>query len=125
MSDVNVAENSAPIKTPEELKAEADQVAIKVRQDAVKEIVKVLVAELFASDKDFTVDELGWASDAFSQWLKICTTSTQQHDEFAKTNSDAQDKFYTLKVKDLKSTYVETPPAVVEAAPAVVSADTI
>ncbi len=104
-------------KTPEQIKAEEEATFIKGRQEAIKTVIKDLVKQLFASEHEFTVDELGWASDAFKQWLQISTTATKEHEEFAQTNQEAQNKFYSLKVKDLTSTY-EVPATTTEEAKA-------
>lgn len=100
----------APVVPAEPTEAEKQLAAFKVRQELVKTAIKGLVSTLFADPAEFTVDELGWASDAFKQWLQICTTATTQHEAFAKTNQDAQEAFYSLKVKDLTSTYAEKLP---------------
>lgn len=97
-------------KTPAELEA----AAIEARKKSVQESIKVLVEALVNDPCEFTVDELGWASDAFSQWLKIRSTATKEHEEFAAKNTAAQDEFYSKKFKDLTFIYNDKP---VEAAP--------
>lgn len=104
-----LASNQSPVpvvdKTLEQVaadQAEADLIAaVKVRQQALVDSVKALVEALVADVKEFTVDELGWASDAFKNLLTIRTTATVEHDAFAKVTKDAQDTYYSLKAKDL------------------------
>lgn len=103
-----------PVVVPEPTEEEKQQVVFKQRQELVKNAIKDVVATLFADPAEFTVDEMGWASDAFKQWLQICTTATVEHAAFAKANQDAQDTFYSFKVKDLTGTYAKKP---IEAVP--------
>lgn len=101
-------------KTPEQLAQEAEVAAEKVRQDAVVTSVKGLIDTLASDPLEFSVAELGWATDAFKTCLQIRVTATKEHNEFAQVNSDAQKKFYALKLKDLTSIY-EVDPAKTEA----------
>lgn len=112
---------TAPIdKTPEQLaeeekvKAEAD--ALKVRQDAVVKAVDALIETLVSDPLDFTTGELGWATDAFTTLLKIKATKTKEHEEFYNSNKEAQEKFYSIPMKDLTPLSDEVAPVTTETA---------
>lgn len=98
---IPVASEKTPEQLAEEQKTIDEAKAVEARKQLVVEAVKVLIEDLVEHPDNFTTGELGWATDAFSTLLKIRATKTAEHEEFAKVNQEAQDKFYAIKMKDL------------------------
>ncbi len=112
---VEVKEVEPPKLTPEEEEAQKAAEAFKARQNAVVEAVRGLVETLVNDSNEFTVDELGWATDAFKNLLTIRTTATEQHERLSKVLSDAQAEYYSTKAKDLIVVSHEVSPTTTEA----------
>lgn len=107
--EAEAKQEEAPVEpTPEEVAQKEAQEAYKVRQTALVQSVKALVETLVQDSRDFTVDELGWATDAFKNLLTIRTTSTEEHERLSKVMTKAQEEFYATKAKDLTLVKNET-----------------
>ncbi len=98
----------APTLTPEQeaqkVKDDAEQKRVELLRDTVAKIVD----DLFAN-YDFTVYELGFATDLFKDLMLIKSHSSTQFDELIKDSDVLNEKYNSVLGKDLTKMVYEEP----------------